>query len=121
METPKYFEVNVSFTPIHDFVPRIGHTSATAFITPLFPKRAQGNSYLDEAEIHKTKNGPDNIYAEDVLKTLNTTPVIIDATNLEPYATNQPKPPIQVSTAPGGQTNFAGNSPVSKDAQPLFP
>ena len=118
METPKYFEVNVSFTPIHDFVPRIGQTSATAFITPLFPKRAQGNSYLDEASVYKTKNGPDNLYTKEMLKTLKETPVIIDATNLEPFATNRT---IIVPEAPGGQTNFAGNSAVSNNAQPLFP
>jgi hypothetical protein len=118
METPKYYEVNVSFTPIHDFVPRIGQTSATAFITPLFPKRAQGNSYLDEASVYKTKNGPDNLYTGEMLKTLKKTPVVIDATNLEPFATNRT---ITVPEAPGGQTNFAGNSAVSNNAQPLFP
>ncbi len=33
METPKLFDVSVNFTPIHDFVPQLGATRATAFIT----------------------------------------------------------------------------------------
>jgi hypothetical protein len=90
METPKYFVVNVSFTPIHDFVPQLGHTSATAFITPMFPKRAEGNSYLDEAAIYNTKNGNDSIYAPDVLKILQKSATVISADNLKPYATNKP-------------------------------
>ena len=125
METPKYFEVNISFTPIHDFVPRIGQTSATAFITPVGLKRTQGNSYLDDAKIYETKNASlkdsANIYGLEKAIELAKTATEIDPSNLEPYATNQPKPPIQVPTAPGGQTNFAGNSSVSNNAQPLFP
>jgi len=34
LETPKFFEVNVNFTPIHDFAPQLGTTVQTAFITP---------------------------------------------------------------------------------------
>jgi len=43
METPKLFDVNVSFTPIHDFVPQVGNKTSTALITPA---RAT-NTYLD--------------------------------------------------------------------------
>jgi len=43
METPKFFDVNVSFTPIHDFVPQVGNNKKTALITPA---RAT-NTYLD--------------------------------------------------------------------------
>jgi hypothetical protein len=45
LETPKYFDVNVSFTPIHDFAPQLGTTVQTAFITPQ-PATKDGNAYL---------------------------------------------------------------------------
>jgi hypothetical protein len=45
LETPKFFEVNVNFTPIHDFVPQLGTTVQTAFITPQAATR-DGNAYL---------------------------------------------------------------------------
>jgi hypothetical protein len=127
METPKYFEVNVSYTPIHDFVPRIGQTSATAFITPVGLKRTQGNSYLDNAKIYETKNASlkdsVNIYGLKKANELVKTATEINPNNLELFATDQPKPPklISVPTAPGGQTNFAGDSPVSRNAQPFSP
>lgn len=119
METPKYFVVNVSFTPIHDFVPELGQTSATAFITPTKSTRAEGNSYLDNAKIYNTKNGNNKIYAPAKLKELLADNTIISANSLELYATNQPEPPIVVSEPPGGQTNFTGTTPVSPNAQPL--
>lgn len=119
METPKYFVVNVSFTPIHDFVPELGQTSATAFITPTKSTRAEGNSYLDNATIYNTKNGNSHIYTPTKLKELLASSAVISADDLEPYATNQPKLPIQLAEPPGGQTNFTGTTPVSPNAQPL--
>jgi hypothetical protein len=45
LETPKFFEVNVNFTPIHDFAPQLGTTVKTAFITPQAATK-DGNAYL---------------------------------------------------------------------------
>lgn len=45
LETPKYFDVNVSFTAIHDFAPQLGTTVKTAFITPQAATK-DGNAYL---------------------------------------------------------------------------
>lgn len=45
METPKLFEISVSFTPIHDFAARLGTTVQTAFITPQASTK-DGNTYL---------------------------------------------------------------------------
>lgn len=45
METPKLFEISVSFTPIHDFAARLGTTVQTAFITPQAATK-DGNTYL---------------------------------------------------------------------------
>jgi hypothetical protein len=45
LETPKFFEVNVNFTPIHDFAPQLGTTVQTAFITPQAATK-DGNAYL---------------------------------------------------------------------------
>lgn len=63
LETPKLFDVNVSFTPIHNFVPRIGAGKDTALIT----RQIGANPYLDDTTII---NGP-----------------AINSSNLLPYAT----------------------------------
>jgi hypothetical protein len=99
METPKYFDVNVSFTPIHDFVPQLGNKKNTALITP----SRETNSYLDETQTYNFGNSPPVQKENNKLgpKLSN-----IDPNNLQQFSTN-------------GSTNGSTNPPVFSPL--LFP
>ena len=94
METPKLFDVSVSFTPIHDFVPQIGATRDTAFITNPTGKGG-ANQYLDGSKIHFFNNQTNAVsnpkktvlYTDKMLKekTIDPTP---NSANLALYATD---------------------------------
>ena len=91
METPKYFEVDVSFTPIHDFTPRLNDGGRdVAFITNPTNVGGNENQYLDDNKIHFFSNGGDGIYApgEEANLAANAGGVsTIDASNLIQYGT----------------------------------
>ena len=64
METPKYFEVDVAFTPIHDFTPRLSDGGRdVAFITNPTNVGGKDNQYLDNGKIYFFSNGSNGIYA----------------------------------------------------------
>jgi hypothetical protein len=117
METPKLFDVNVSFTPIHDFVPQLGATRDTAFITNPTGKGAT-NPYLDDSKIYFFNNqtnpvsNPQNtqLYSDNMVKAKENKSTISQA-NLQQFATLGPKT-ITVPEAPSGPTNFTGNAPT---------
>ena len=98
METPKLFDVSVSFTPIHDFVPQIGATRDTAFITNPTGKGG-ANQYLDGSKIHFFNNQTNAVsnpkktvlYTDKMLKekTIDPTP---NSANLLLYATDGSTP-----------------------------
>jgi hypothetical protein len=122
METPKYFEVNVSFTPIHDFVPQLGNKKETALITP----SKATNSYLDDTQTYYFEN-------QNSANNKNLTPSQFDQngpdflspSNLKPFSTNGSTDSIiipayqdetfKVPEAQGGQTNFTGGPPVGNN------
>ena len=122
METPKLFEVNVSFIPIHDFVPQIGATRDTAFITNPTGKGAK-NQYLDDSKIYFFNNQTNKIANprgtliykdEDVQKKIQSNGIAtIDAANLEPYATT-------LGPAPGSEIPGRG-LPVKTPPAPQMP
>jgi hypothetical protein len=98
METPKLFDVNVSFTPIHDFVPQVGNKTSTALITPA---RAT-NTYLDTVgynnltdEIGSNNKTYDfnNTYTKEKTFTFNSGSSngtdYINAANLRSFATGE--------------------------------
>jgi hypothetical protein len=78
METPKYFDVNVSFTPIHDFVPQVGNNKKTALITP----SKATNTYLDNNEINDFGNN----YLSGSFT--STGPNTFNPNNLQQFASN---------------------------------
>jgi hypothetical protein len=118
LETPKYFEVSVNFTPIHDFAPRLGTTTETAFITPQHPT-AQ-NPYLSSPSGSNSQGRPSfTDRTVSYVRRTSTDRTDLDSTtaaNLEPFATYGSTPEnlqaIQVPEPPGGQTNFTGNAPA---------
>ena len=105
METPKFFDVNVSFTPIHDFVPQLGSGKETALITP----SRTDNYYLDDNKVYDFGNGfvsgsftqeGNDAFNPNNLKQFSTN----GATTVDPLTirvTEQNNP---------GSTNFTGNS-----------
>jgi len=107
LETPKFFDVNVSFTPIHDFVPQVGDSRNTALITPSKAK----NPYLDK---NKTKNFG-NIYSSGSFQ--QTGPDAYNAGNLKQFATNGATDstsltiPVEDNAIEPEVTNFAGSTP----------
>jgi len=121
LETPKYFDVNVSFTPIHDFVPQVGNNKETALITP---SRAT-NPYLDskansKAKVNNKVYNFNNTYKDGNFNfNLGTgsagTQDYIDSNNLQPFATNTLNI-IKVPEAPSTPTNLTGNFPVPASA-----
>lgn len=127
METPKLFEVNVNFTPIHDFVPQIGATRDTAFITNPTGK-GDKNQYLDDSKVYFFNNQKNKVanpkgtilYTEEgVNRKIQANGIAtITAANLEPYATNHI---IQTKEPPGGQTNFTGGAPTGNNPELTFP
>lgn len=92
METPKLFEVSVNFTAIHDFVPRLGATRDTAFITNPTGK-GDKNQYLDDSKVYFFNNQTNLVsnpqqtvlYSDDMLKA--KTKDTISPDNLKFYAT----------------------------------
>ena len=118
METPKFFDVNVSFTPIHDFVPQLGATRDTAFITNPTGKGGK-NQYLDDSKIYFFNNqGPNGtIYDQAVLKTRISASgqSSISPSNLKNYATNG-STPIQYKEPPQEKVLFTGQGPVPSNA-----
>jgi len=115
METPKLFDVNVSFTPIHDFVPQVGNKRSTALITPA----SATNTYLDGVDEGRPKNNKIYDFNNKNSKkegfsfnsgSSNGTDYI-NSNNLEQFATKK-LVPIIVPEAPGGPTNFTGNAPT---------
>ena len=113
METPKYFDVNVSFTPIHDFVPQLGNKKETALITP----SQATNSYLDDTKTYNFENTAKGF----------TSTGSINPSNLKQFSTNGSTDSIiipayqdetlKVPEAQGGPTNFTGNTlPVNSPA-----
>jgi hypothetical protein len=108
METPKYFDVNVSFTPIHDFVPQLGNKKETALITP----SKATNSYLDDTKTYNFGNTSKGFTSEES----------INPSNLKQFSTNgsadssiipsYQDQTITIPEAQGGPTNFTGNAPV---------
>jgi len=95
METPKLFDVNVSFTPIHDFVPQVGNKKSTALITPA---RAT-NTYLDNTDTerpginNKTYQFNNKYDAKTGTFSFSSGSSqgtdYINATNLQPFATGE--------------------------------
>jgi hypothetical protein len=94
METPKLFDVNVSFTPIHDFVPQVGNKKSTALITP---ERAT-NTYLDNVDgerpgINNKIYDFNNTSTKEQTFTFNSGSSngtdYINAVNLQPFATGE--------------------------------
>ena len=120
LETPKFFEVNVNFTPIHDFAPQLGTTYKTAFITPQ-SKQDAVNPYLADEETFKDDN------FDYVVRTANGRTDFTNETaaNLKQFATygstSENLQAIQVPEAPGGQTNFTGNALVGTNPELTFP
>ena len=107
METPKYFDVNVSFTPIHDFVPQLGNKKETALITP----SKATNSYLDDTKTYNFGNKSTGF----------TSTGSINPSNLKDFATNGAEitNPFTIKTVDqqDTQTNFTGNTlPVNSPA-----
>lgn len=125
METPKLFEVNVNFTPIHDFVPQIGATRDTAFITNPTGK-GEKNQYLDDSKIYFFNNQKNKVanpkgtilYTEaDVNKKIQANGIAtINPANLEPYATALG--PIPGSDLPG-RTLTVQTPPAPQMPQPI--
>ena len=91
METPKYFEVDVAFTPIHDFTPRLNDGGRdVAFITNPTGVGGKENQYLDDNKIYFFSNGGDGIYGpgEEANLAANAGGVsTIEASNLLEYGT----------------------------------
>ena len=91
METPKYFEVDVAFTPIHDFTPRLNDGGRdVAFITNPTGVGDKENQYLDDNKIYFFSNGGDKIYGpgEETNLAANAGGIsTIDASNLLEYGT----------------------------------
>jgi hypothetical protein len=115
METPKLFDVNVSFTPIHDFVPQVGNKRSTALITPA----SATNTYLDGVDEGRPKNNKIYDFNNKNSKkegfsfnsgSSNGTDYI-NSSNLEQFATKKLEP-IAVSETQVGPTNFTGNAPT---------
>jgi hypothetical protein len=107
METPKYFDVNLSFTPIHDFVPQLGNKKETALITP----SKATNSYLDDTKTYNFENKSTGF----------TSTGSINPANLKDFATNGAEitNPFTIKTVDqqDTQTNFTGNTlPVNSPA-----
>lgn len=127
METPKLFEVNVSFTPIHDFVPQVGNNKETALITPA---RAT-NAYLDKnigtnvginnktydfniTHDEKSGNFTFNSGSTGIVNGKDT----VEAINLRPFATGElygvipsPTPSTRKVTVEVGELVTPRNSP----------
>jgi hypothetical protein len=100
METPKLIEVNVNFTPIHDFAARLGDTKQTAYITPQAP--GSKNKYLGDSGSY--------FVPKDEINGGNG--------NMEPFATNYkiivpetttPSPPILTEQ---DRTNITTGTPL---------
>lgn len=91
METPKYFEVDVAFTPIHDFTPRLNDGGRdVAFITNSTGIGGTENQYLDDNKIYFFSNGGDKIYGpgeEDNLAANAGGISTIEESNLLEYST----------------------------------
>jgi hypothetical protein len=128
METPKLFDVSVNFTPIHDFVPELGATRKTAFITN--PTGTGGkNQYLDDSKIYFFNNqtnpvsNPQNtvLYNQEGVNTrvasngLST----ITAANLEPYATKTSPPDVSGLPATSLQGTSIPTLPALKMPNPI--
>jgi hypothetical protein len=111
LETPKYFEVNVSFTPIHDFAPQLGTTAQTAFITP--QKEGARNPFLSEI------SGSTNSYTDRKQSYVVAGSELNSETqaNLQRFSTPGLSY-LNVTEAPVGDTNFTGGAPVPS-YQPL--
>jgi len=101
METPKLIEVNVNFTPIHDFAARLGDTKQTAYITPQAP--GSKNKYLGDSGSY--------FVPKDEINGGNG--------NMEPFATNYkiivpetttPSPPILTEQ---DRTNITTGTPLN--------
>ena len=96
METPKYFEVDVAFTPIHDFTPRLNDGGRdVAFITNSTGVGGTKNQYLDDNKIYFFSNGADGIYGpgEETNLASNAGGVsTISSTNLDTYGTKGSTP-----------------------------
>jgi len=122
METPKYFDVSVSFTAIHDFAPQLGTTAKTAFITPQAATE-DGNTYLSGLSGSAYTDRNYDYVRRTVSKTTDLTEA--DAANLYQFATVGSIPEnlqsIQVPEAPGGQTNFTQNAPVGNNPEITLP
>jgi len=110
LETPKYFDVSVSFTAIHDFAPQLGTTAQTAFITPqatvenvfLSGKDETTGKYTDKTKSYVTRTTKDRI---------TTDPGGFDdttASNLSIFTSVRSEDPTKVISTIDGQTNFAG-------------
>lgn len=135
METPKYFDVDVAFTPIHDFTPRLNDGGRdVAFITNPTNVGGKTNQYLDDNKIHFFANGNVNNKISNPNSTVFYNPQnneeanladrsggvsIIDPNNLILYATKGSiRPPvIPVPEPPSGQTNFTGNAPTGNNPE----
>lgn len=103
METPKYFEVDVAFTPIHDFTPRLNDGGRdVAFITNPTNVGGETNQYLDNNKIYFFANGNVDNTISNPNRTIFYDPrnneeanladrsggvSTIDSNNLIPYAT----------------------------------
>ena len=116
LETPKYFEVSVNFTPIHDFAPQLGTTARTAFITPQ-PATADGNAYLSGLGASGSYTDRDFSYVRRT-STDTTDLTNVDAANLKKFTSaGSIEATILTPEITPNQTNLTGNAPVGNNPE----
>jgi hypothetical protein len=116
LETPKYFEVNVNFTPIHDFAPQLGTTAKTAFITPQ-PATADGNAYLSGLGASGSYTDRDFSYVRRT-STDTTDLSNVDAANLKKFTSaGSVEATILTPEITPNQTNLTGNAPAGNNPE----
>lgn len=121
LETPKYFEVNVNFTPIHDFAPQLGTTAKTAFITPQ-PATVDGNTYLSGiGEDGKYRDRDFSYVLRTATDNITTDLDSTTAANLKRFTSvGSVDSAIITPTLTDGQTNLTGNAPVGTNPELVF-
>jgi hypothetical protein len=116
LETPKFFEVNVNFTPIHDFAPQLGTTAKTAFITPQ-AATADGNAYLSGLGASGSYTDRDFSYVRRT-STDTTDLTNVDAANLKKFTSaGSVEATILTPEITPNQTNLTGNTPAGNNPE----
>jgi hypothetical protein len=115
METPRHFEVQVGFTPIHDFAPQImDGTRNFALFTPDQKNHGQPNPYIPENEIGNAiePNGEAALSVVNSIKgidpAISTSSRTAAVDNLSPESTINPPP--QPNFGPTSNTGDTGNA-----------